>query len=132
MYPLPRIDTILESLSNKRVSSKIELGEAYHQIGMDKDSKKFTTFICRYCCFCYNVMPFGLSVAPSFFQRLINSLLFEFVGEGVVAYLDDILIAPSAAEENYLLTCRVIEKLLLNNLRSRVQKCKFFQKKWNF
>jgi Reverse transcriptase (RNA-dependent DNA polymerase) len=67
MYPLPRIDSIIESLSGKRVFSKIDLREAYHQIRMHEKSRKYSTFICKYGSFCYNVMPFRLSVPPSFF-----------------------------------------------------------------
>jgi hypothetical protein len=71
-------------------------------------------------------MPLGLSVVPSVLQHFINSLLFEFGREGVVANLDHIMIETSTAEENYTPTCHLIEKRLINNLESCLQKCKFF------
>ena len=37
-------------------------------------------------------MSFGLTNAPATFQDLINDTLKELLDEGVVAYLDDILI----------------------------------------
>ena len=36
-------------------------------------------------------MPFGLTNAPVIFQALINDTLRELLDEGVLAYLDDIL-----------------------------------------
>ena len=38
------------------------------------------------------VMPFGLCNAPSIFQSMINRILHDLLDEGVVVYLDDILI----------------------------------------
>ena len=37
-------------------------------------------------------MPFGLTNAPVIFQALINDTLWELLDEGVLAYLDNILI----------------------------------------
>jgi Reverse transcriptase (RNA-dependent DNA polymerase) len=132
MYPLPRIDALLEGMKRKKVFSKIDLRDAYYQIHMDENSKLLTPFFCKYGCFCYNIMPFGLSVAPAFFQRFINGILFEFLGENVICYLDDILIATNSLEENELLVERVITCLKKNNLRSRVSKCEFFASQTEF
>ena len=37
-------------------------------------------------------MPFGLCNAPSTFQSMINDVFHDLLDEGVVVYLDDILI----------------------------------------
>ena len=37
-------------------------------------------------------MPFGLSTAPATFQRMMNHVFFDLLDEGVLCYLDDLLI----------------------------------------
>ncbi len=50
-----------------------------------------TAFCTRYGHFEYQVMPFGLSNAPTNFQDYINKILAEKLDIFVVVYLDDIL-----------------------------------------
>ena len=51
-----------------------------------------TAFWTRYGHFEYNVMPFGLTDAPSFSQHFMNDVFQEFLDDFVLVYLDDILI----------------------------------------
>jgi hypothetical protein len=37
-------------------------------------------------------MPFGLSNAPATFQRMMNTIFLKLLDNGVLCYLDDLLI----------------------------------------
>ena len=52
-------------------------------------------------------MPFGLSSAPATFQRMMNNIFFELLDEGVVCYLDDLLVYSRSVEEHVALLDRV-------------------------
>lgn len=42
IYPLPRIEEVLATLSGGKLFSKIDLASAYQQVLLDEDSKKYT------------------------------------------------------------------------------------------
>ena len=51
-----------------------------------------TAFRTRYGSFEWLVMPFGLSNAPSAFQRFMNDIFSDLLDKCIVIYLDNILI----------------------------------------
>jgi Reverse transcriptase (RNA-dependent DNA polymerase)/RNase H-like domain found in reverse transcriptase len=108
IYALPRIDQLMDNLAGMNWYTRIDLRDAFKQLRMHPDSQKYTTFSCQFCSYCYRVMPFGLLVAPAFFQRFINSLLGVYYGKNVMCYMDDILIYTKTYKKNEKRTRQVI------------------------
>jgi hypothetical protein len=46
------------------------------------------------------VMPFGLTNALAIFQHLINNVLYEYLDDFMVFYIDDVLIFSKNMEEH--------------------------------
>ena len=59
---------------------------------MKKKEEWKIIFCTKYGLYKYLVIPFGLTNAPITFQALINDTFYKLLDEGVLAYLDDILI----------------------------------------
>ena len=67
VYPLPRIDDLLDKLVHARFLFAIDLASGYHQVGLAKNAKEKTAFVTQYGLFEYTVLPLGLCNAPSTF-----------------------------------------------------------------
>ena len=74
-YPLPKIDDLLASLAGGVVFSKLDLSHAYQQVVLDEQSKELVTINTHKGLYRVNRLPFGVSSAPSLFQRIMENLL---------------------------------------------------------
>ena len=99
-FPIPNIENILDKLGKAQYFTTLDLAKGFHQIPvLEKDQKK-TAFSTPFGHYEYIRMPFGLKNAPATFQRLMNSILREFINRICVVYLDDILIFSTSIQEH--------------------------------
>jgi len=77
-----------------------------------------------------NVLPFGISSAPGYFQSIMDSLTCDIPGEAV--YLDDVLVSGASADEHLQNLKRLLQCLHEKVLRCRLQKCQFAQAKLEY
>ena len=108
-YPLPRIDELLANLSSGKYFSKLDMSQAYLQLSLDKRSREYITVNTHKGLYEYNRLPFGVSSAPSIFQRTMDNLLQGI--KGVSVYIDNILISGSTVEEHLWTLDKVLERL---------------------
>ena len=58
---------------------------------MHPDDQEKTTFITEKGIFCYKVMSFGLKNASANYQRLVNKMFPDYLGDTMKVYIDDML-----------------------------------------
>lgn len=130
-YPLPRIDDQIDRLSGCSVFTSLDLTSGYHQIPVEENSKRYTSFVTTEGQYEYNRMPFGLCNAPAVFQRLMNRILGQYRDIAAV-YLDDVII-PSKTEKENLNSLRLILNTFRNeNLTLNLKKCVFLSPSINY
>jgi len=69
-YPLPSIDTLVDSASGCKLLSFLDAFSGYNQIKMQPMDEEKTALMTERSCYCYRVMPFGLKNAGATYQRL--------------------------------------------------------------
>ena len=70
----------------------MDLRSGYWQVRIKDTDVPKTAFATRYGLFEWRVVPFGLTNAPSVFMGVMNRLFADLLDQGVVVFLDDILI----------------------------------------
>ena len=79
-------------VSSAKYYTKLDLKNGFNFIRIAEGDEWKTVFRTRYGSHEYLVMPFGMTNAPSVFQRFMNGILSEYLDKGVIVYIDDILI----------------------------------------
>ena len=92
---------------------------------MAEDSKQKTAFTCQLGLFQYRRMLFGLTSAPTTFQRLMSQLFSGKEWAFVFVYLDDILIASESISEHVEHVQEVLRRLKEAGLHLKPAKWKF-------
>lgn len=90
----------MNQLAKAKIFTTIDLADAYNQVPMRPDSRKFTAFACEFGFFQFCSMPQGLTNAVATFQRLMDRVLNEFIGTICFVYLDDIIVFSISIDEH--------------------------------
>ena len=122
-YPLPQPDDLFAALAGGKIFSKLDLKHTYLQVPLDEVSKKFTTINTPKGLFQYERLPFGVSSAPSLFQRIMENLLSDL--HHVTVYIDDILVTGKDKSDHLYNLHLVLQRLEEAALTLKKSKCKF-------
>lgn len=123
-YPLPRVEELFTKLTGGKTFSKLDLSNAYQQLELDDDSRELTTINTTKGLYQFTRCPYGISTAPSIFQRTMDSLLADIPQTAV--FLDDVLVTGNSEEEHLANLNAVMTRLENAGLRLRKEKCMFF------
>ncbi|XP_075091805.1 uncharacterized protein LOC142171970 [Nicotiana tabacum] len=82
-----------------------------------------TTCVTGYGSYEFLVMPFGLTNAPATFCNMMNDVLYEYLDDFVVVYLDDIIIYSRTLDEHISHLIKVMSRLMEYQLWAWSEKC---------
>ncbi len=97
----------------------------YWQVRVWKENISKTAFMTVWGQYEYLRMPFGLCNAPATFQRLMNHVLHDHLGEFVMVYLDDMIIYSKNMIEHRQHLDWILGQLKWVGLKIKVEKCEF-------
>lgn len=124
-FPLPNISDLLDSLTDAKLFSTLDLHSAYWQIPMDPPDREKTAFMTQNGLYEFLRMPFGLASAPSTFQRMMEIVLSGLCFEMCLCYLDDVIIFSKTFDEHCERLQAVLSRFRQHNLRVKLTKCTF-------
>lgn len=122
-YPLPMIDTLFNKLKGVKIFSKLDITSAYYHVELNPDYREITTFMSGKGLMRFKRLMFGINCAPEIFQRIMTEMLAEI--EGVIIYIDDIVVWGVSILEHNTRLKQVFDKLEQNNALLYKEKCMF-------
>lgn len=131
-YPLPRIDELLDELSPTDTFTTLDARAAYRSIDVHPNDRPKTAFSDGYCLFQFCRLPFGLSTAPTTFQRTMNFVLSPVLGRHTLAYLDDIVVYSRGFERHLKDLEETLQLLMAAGLKLNAEKCTIAATSINF
>ena len=97
-YPIPRVEDLFASLVQDQTFTTIDLKQAYQQMKLDPQTRKYLMINTHRGLFRYTRLPYGVSSAPGLFQKAMEQLLRGI--PGVAVYIDDILVTGSTEADH--------------------------------
>lgn len=130
LWPLPRIDACIDTLSGSKLYSCLDMCSGYWQIEIAEKDKPKTAFVTKYGLFEFNKMAFGLCNAPATFQRAMQLVLKGL--KETLAYLDDIIVTGTSFASHLRNLRGVFMRFREFNLKLKPRKCSLFQQEVAF
>ena len=124
-YPLPKPEDLFTALSGEKRFTKLDLRHAYQQMRLEDSAKELVTINTHKGLYQYNRLPFGVASAPAIFQRTMDVILQGL--EGVICYIDDILITGSSDKKHLANLEEVLKRLKHHGIKLKTSKCKFLE-----
>ena len=125
IFPLPRIDHIVDATARHDIFSFLDAFSGYRQIPMHPLDAKKTTFIVPHELYCYNVMSFGLKNARAAYQRIVTRVFQPLIGKSIEVYIDDMLVKSKERLDHTMHLQETFKLLRRHNLKLNPLKCAF-------
>ena len=121
--PLPDVTELFAKLQGAKYFSRVDLSKGYYQIPVAPHVRKFLAFSTQDGHYEFNVLPFGLNVAPGIFSRMMRKLLGPLQCQFLHNFMDDILVATPTWEMHMKVLRLLLQRLKDTGLTARPTKC---------
>ena len=125
LFPIPRIDQLLDATVGHLRMSFLDAFQGYHQIPLSLHDQEKMVFRAPNGNYHYRVMPFGLKNAGSMYQRMVTRMFESQIGRNMEAYIDDMVIKSKKVEEHLVNLGEIFSVLREHKLRLNASKCSF-------
>ena len=126
-FKMESIHTALSNITVGDLMVSLDLKDAYFSIPIFPPHRKYLRFVWRHSCFEFTCLPFGYSLAPRVFTKVLKPVVatLRFKGIRLAIFIDDILIAAQSdtlCRDHMAMTRELLESLgfLINFKKSQL------------
>lgn len=131
-YPIPRMDTIFDSLGDAKYFSVLDLTSGFHQIPLHENSRNITSFSCEKGSFRWKVLPFGLNISPNSFVRMMSMAFSGTNPSQSFIYMDDVIVIGKSEKDHLQKLRKTFDTFRKFNLKLNPEKAQFFRPEVTF
>ena len=124
-YPIPNTSKLLQNFKGKSYLTCLDFKCGYWHVPLRKEDREKTAFVFNQKLYVWNVMPWGFSNCPAYFQYIMYKLFGHL--PYVQVYLDDVTIMSESEDRHIMHLKEVFDILVKNNVKLRIDKCAFAQ-----
>ncbi|KAK9050558.1 hypothetical protein SSX86_029875 [Deinandra increscens subsp. villosa] len=124
-FPLPHIDSMVDATAGHEMLTFMDATSGFQQIQMEPQDQEDTAFITPTGIYCYIVMPFGLKNAGATYQRLVNMMFKEKLGDTMEVYIDDMVVKSRVTSDHVQDVKDSFDILDKYNMKLNPEKCHF-------
>ena len=125
-YPILSVSNVLDALSGRKKSAKLDLASGYWQVLVNPDHVHKTAFATHLGLYEFLRMPDGLKTAPQTFWHILNSVFADFLYQWLITHIDDVIVWVNT--DHQALSCYelVSEHAAKFGIQFKPSKCVFF------
>ena len=124
------IEEITHHFTGTKIFSKFDTKAGYWSIQLDTKLQLLTTFQSPYGRYCFQQLPFGLSMSPDNFLMKMDQILEQV--DGAIGIADDVVVYAKSEEEHDKILHRLMQIATKNSLAFNSTKCKIKSKSISF
>ncbi|CAN6547739.1 unnamed protein product [Malus baccata var. baccata] len=127
-------DLSIDAVAKHKVLSFMDGNAGYNQIKMAPEDIHKTAFRCpgHVGAYEYLVMPFGLKNAGVTYQRAMNAIFHDLIGQNMEVYIDDIVVKSKTEEQHLVDLKQALTRMMIHKLKMNPKKCAFGVRAGNF
>ena len=123
--PLHKPEDLFATLVGGKKFTKLDLSQAYQQLTLDNESRKYVTINTHKGLYQYTRLLFEMASAPAIFQRLMDTILQNI--PNVICNIDDILVTSKDDQNHLCNLVSALQQLQKYNIHIKKAKCEILQ-----
>ena len=112
----------MDNLKGAKYFCSLDLTQGYMQVNMHEDDQHKTAFRELGGLYEFSRLPFGLCNSPATFARLMATCFSDMYSNGMITYLDDMMICGSSISD----VIQKLRKVRLHGLKIKPEQCTYF------
>lgn len=130
IHPIPHVKVALFNFTGAVFFSRLDVNSRFHQMVLEKESRKLTTFLMPFGWYYFNRLPFGISSVSENFQTCMSQILEGF--PNIVCHTDDTFVFSPIKDEHDKTITVVFKRIQKAGMTLNQEKCCFRRTKIRF